>query len=885
MSLFKIGSRARPAMRPSENSAWWLRPLDQCLAELAAEPAGLSSAASAERLARFGPNVFRDHPQRPLLLQFLARFANPLVIILLTASLVSALAGEITSFVLITVLVMLSVVLDFVQEYRADRAAEQLRATVALRVSVQRDGVKIEVPISELVPGDLVLLCAGDLVPADARVLESRDFFVNQALLTGEPYPVEKHSGEIVSGGSELSDATNAIFMGSSVISGSAQAVVIKTGRSTSMGSIAEQLTRAPPPTAFDIGTRRFGLLIMRLTILLVLFVLLINAFFGRPWLESFLFAVALAVGLTPELLPMVVSVTLARGALRMAKQHVIVKRLTAIQNLGSMDVLCTDKTGTLTEAKIELAQAVDTLGCDSAHVLELAYLNSRFESGLKSPLDEAILHHEPIEAREWHKIDEVPFDFERRRVSVLLERAGRRILVLKGAPEDVLAICRRYENGGSDSIAELDAAARGQLQARCDALLRDGMRVLGIAWREVAADHPHALLSDEIDLVFAGYAVFLDPPKESAAAALSLLGESGVAVKIVTGDSELVTQHVCARLGIPIEGIVLGSDIARMDEFALGARVEKANLFCRVNPNQKERVIRALKARGHVVGYLGDGINDAPSLHCADVGLSVDSAVDVAKAAADMILLERDLLVLREGVLEGRRTFTNVMKYLLMGTSSNFGNMFSMAGAALFLPFLPMLPTQILLNNALYDLSEIAIPLDRVDPEALARPCVWDMRFLRNFMLVVGPVSSLFDFLTFFVLLKVLNAAAPLFQTGWFVESLATQVLVIFIIRTRGNPLRSRPDPRLAAASVLVVIVGTLLPFTPVAPLLGFVALPASFLWLLAAMVVAYLLLVEVIKRGFYRWAVSAALIKPSRSTRASLKAQSTGPVTRSAQ
>jgi Mg2+-importing ATPase len=873
MNLFKSAPRSTLRMRQSESSAWWLRPLDQCLAELAADIGGLSSAAAAERLARVGPNTFHDRPQRPLLLQFLARFTNPLVVILLTASLVSALAGEITSFVLITVLVLLSVVLDFVQEYRADRAAEQLRATVALRVSVQRDGAKTELPISQLVPGDVVLLCAGDLVPADARVLESRDFFVNQALLTGEPYPVEKHSGDLASGASELSNASNAVFMGSSVISGNAQALVIKTGRATSMGMIAEQLTRTPPPTAFDIGTRRFGLLIMRLTLLLVLFVLLINAFAGRPWLESFLFAVALAVGLTPELLPMVVSVTLARGALRMARQRVIVKRLAAIQNLGSMDVFCTDKTGTLTEAKIELAQAVDSLGRNSAHVLELAYLNSHFESGLKSPLDEAILAHAHIDTQDWRKLDEVPFDFERRRVSVLLERASRRILVLKGAPEDVLAICRRYERDGSDSIADLDTVARAQLRSRCDALLRDGMRVLGIAWREVGTDHPHALVSDETDLVFAGYAVFLDPPKESAAAALRSLAQSGVAVKIVTGDSELVTQHVCAQLGIPISAIVLGTDIARMDDFALRVQVENANLFCRVNPSQKERVIRALKARGHVVGYLGDGINDAPSLHSADVGLSVDSAVDVAKAAADMILLKRDLHVLHDAVPEGRRTFTNVMKYLLMGTSSNFGNMFSMAGAALFLPFLPMLPAQILLNNALYDLSEIAIPLDRVDSDALARPCVWDMRFLRNFMLVVGPVSSLFDFLTFFVLLKVLSADAPLFQTGWFVESLATQVLVIFVLRTRGNPLRSRPDPRLVATSIGMVIIGTLLPFTPLAPLLGFVALPPSFLGLLAAMVVAYVLLVEIIKRQFYRWAEAVALVKPSTNTRAPLR------------
>ena len=574
-----------------------------------------------------------------------------------------------------------------------------------------------------------------------------------------------------------------------------------------------------------------------------------------KPWLDSFLFAVALAVGLTPELLPMVVSVTLSRGAMNMAKKRVIVKRLASIQNLGSMDVLCTDKTGTLTEAKIQLEQHVDPQGKPSERVLELAYLNSFFETGLKSPLDEAILAHENIDVRAWKKIDEVPFDFERRRVSVLLDKGNGRLLVVKGASEEIIGLCTRYKEQGNETQIPLDKASREKIHGEHIALEKEGFRVLGIAWREVPQDHSDAVIGDETKLVFAGFAGFLDPPKASAGAALALLKESGVTVKIVTGDSELVTQHVCAQLKIPVLGVLTGKEIEQMDDYALRARVEKANLFCRVNPSQKDRVILALKARGHVVGYLGDGINDAPSLHSADVGLSVDSAVDVAKEAADMILLDQDLHVLYDGVLEGRRTFGNIMKYIMMGTSSNFGNMFSMAGAALFLPFLPMLPTQILLNNILYDLSEVPIPLDKVDPEELRAPRVLDMNFIRNFMLVIGPISSAFDFLTFYFMLHVLKANEMLFQTGWFVESLSTQVLVIFIIRTRGNPFKSRAHPILVATSIAVVVIGATLPFTPLEAYFGFVPPPARFYAILAGMTAVYLVMVEFAKRGFYRW------------------------------
>jgi len=839
----------------SKRQSWWLEPLSARTAGPARVATGLSGAEAKARLARFGPNRFRVRPEKSLLLQYLIRFKNPLVLILLVASAVSAFTGEVTNFLIITCMVLLSVTLDFVQEYRANAAAEKLRQSVSVRAIVMRDGKPVEVAATKVVPGDVVLLAAGDLVPADAIVLEADDFFVKQALLTGESYPVEKRPDTPPDSATDLAEATNAVFMGTSAISGSARVLVVKTGSDTAIGEIADSISRPSEPTSFEIGTRRFGMLIMRVTVLMVLFVLLVNTLSHKPWLESFLFAVALAVGLTPELLPMVVSVTLSRGALRMAKRHMIVKRLSSIQDLGSMDVLCTDKTGTLTEAKIRLERHVDAQGRPSERVLELAYFNSFFETGLRSPLDEAILAHQHIETGVWKKIDEVPFDFERRRVSVLIDNGETRWLVVKGAPDEIVGLCTQYEADGAGLHRPMDEAALAAIHAQYHALEEDGLRVLGIAWREVPLDHPHAVVDDETELVIAGFAAFLDPPKESAASALEALKKVGIAIKIVTGDSDLVTRHVCAELKIPVTGLLTGKEIAQMGDSALRARVETVNLFCRVNPAQKNRVILALKARGHVVGYLGDGINDAPSLHSADVGLSVDSAVDVAKEAADMILLKHDLHVLHAGVLEGRRTFGNIMKYIMMGTSSNFGNMFSMAGAALFLPFLPMLPTQILLNNILYDISEVTIPLDKVDAEEIHRPRALDLNFIRNFMLVIGLISSLFDFLTFYVMLVVLQADEKLFQTGWFVESLCTQVLVIFIIRTRGNPLKSHAHPLLTVTSLAVVCIAVLLPFTPIGTYFGFVPPPAKFYFILGAMVLVYLFVVELAKQGFYRW------------------------------
>jgi len=833
------------------SNAWWT-----CTSDIVANTsnAGLTSVQADVLHLQYGPNSFRPQAEHALIWQFLSRFKNPLVVVLLLASGVSALTGEVTNFAIISLIVLLSVSLDFFQEYRANVAADKLRQSVSVNATVLRDGQAVSIPMREVVPGDIALVIAGDLVPADALVLQAKDFFVNQSLLTGEAFPVEKHSDQVGAQCSEIQDASNAVFMGSSVIGGSARILVVNTGTQTAIGDIATSLTQPAKATSFELGTHRFGMLIMWLTIVLVLFVLLVNAWFHKPWLESFLFAVALAVGLTPELLPMVVSVTLSRGAIRLAKLKMIVKRQTAIQDLGSMDVFCTDKTGTLTESKIRLENHLDLTGQTSDQVLMLAYLNSYFETGLKSPLDEAILNCQVIDVSQWKKIDEIPFDFERRCVSVLVDDGRSRWLIVKGASDEIIKLSTHaiWTQGSAPIVVDEEITVR--IHAQQHVMEAQGYRVLAIAWREVPRDHAIALINDESELVLTGFVTFLDPPKASAGSALAKLHSAGVAIKVITGDSDLVTRHVFDQLGIEVQGVLLGKEIAMLDEASLQRRVDNVNLFCRVNPNQKQQIIRALQANGHVVGYMGDGINDAPSLHAADVGLSVDTAVDVAKAAADMILLEQDLNVVHAGVLEGRRTFGNIMKYIMMGTSSNFGNMFSMAGAALFLPFLPMLPTQILLNNILYDISEIPIPFDEVDLEEIAKPRILEISFIRNFMLIIGPISSLFDFLTFYVLLEVLKAHEALFQTGWFVESLCTQVLVIFVIRTRGNPFKSKPHLLLALTSLSIVTFAIILPFTTLGRYFGFVALPLDFYVLLLGMNMVYLVFVQGAKMFFYR-------------------------------
>ncbi len=836
-----------------ETSDLAVLPLPDLLQRLHSTEAGLSASGAASILKTVGPNQTESAKPKSLLSAFIEKFSNPLVLILLFAAGVSAFTGDVASFVIIALIVLMSVILDVTQERQAQNAAESLRKKVSISAKALRDGQPVDIPVAEIVPGDAVLLAAGDLVPADCRLIEARDLYVDEALLTGEAYPAEKDAAPPTgAAGLETAFPPNLVFMGSSVVSGTAKALVLATGPKAQLGSIAGALQKPPPPTAFATGIKDFGMMIVRATIFLVLFVVLVNIVFHRPLLESFLFALALAVGLTPELLPMIVSVTLAHGAIRLSRKEVIVKRQSAIDDLGSMDVFCSDKTGTLTEARIELVREVDLSGQDDGAILQMAQLNAAFETGLKSPLDEAILAAGKADLAAWRKIDEVPFDFERRRVSILVEGEGRRLIIVKGAPEDILAHAARYEQQGAPPRA-LDAAARNTAAATFNGLGAEGYRVLGVAWREVEADRDHANVADETDLTFAGFLAFLDPPKAGAREALSALANLGIALKVVTGDNEQVTRHVCAELGLKVAGTLTGPEVASLTDEALSARLDDTTLFCRVTPPQKSRIIMALRRKGHVVGYLGDGINDAPSLHAADVGFSVDTAVDVAKEAAAMILLRKDLGVLAEGVREGRKTFVNILKYMMMGTSSNFGNMFSMAGGVLFLPFLPMLPTQILLNNLLYDLSETTIPLDRVSDAMVAKPRRWDLGIVRKFMFVFGPLSSVFDFVTFGLLLWVFHADEKLFHTGWFIESLSTQILVIFIIRT-AYPLRDPPHPALVTSSLLAFAVAVILPYSPLAPWLGFVPPPAALMGALAPVTVAYLGTVYVVKRWFFK-------------------------------
>jgi len=818
---------------------------------------GLSTQEAKSQLEKFGPNEQAPARRAAGLIQILLLFANPLVIILLIASAVSAFVGEIVNATIIALMVVVSIVINFFQTWHSQRAAERLRGQVAPTATLLRDGKWVELPWREIVPGDVFRLSAGDLVPADARLLQTKDLHVNQAALTGESLPVEKEASAkgaavIETAAESSADARNAVFLGTSIVSGTATALVTATGPATAFGDIAARLSAKPPETDFERGTKQFGYLIMRTIIFLVFFVLLVSIVLRHNPLESILFALALAVGLTPEFLPMITTVTLGRGALHMARQKVIVKHLEAIQNFGSMDVLCSDKTGTLTSGEMKLDQHVDALGNLSERTLLLGYLNGTYESGVKNPINVAILQHDPgqqapLDISAYRKVDEIPFDFERRRLSVVTEAKGEILLITKGAPESVMPCCSQFEVNGQ--AQPLNSDARAKCQAIYDGLSSTGYRVLAVASRQVPQQEAYRV-ADEKDLVLAGFLAFSDPPLADAAESLKSLRSDGVRVKILTGDSELVAQHICSQVELDAKHIVLGEELDRMSDSALAAVAEKTIVFARVSPVQKHRIILSLKGRGHVVGYMGDGINDAPSLHAADVGISVSTAVDVAKEAADIILLERSLRVLHQGILEGRKAFGNVMKYLLMGTSSNFGNMFSMAAAAMFLPFLPMLPTQILLNNFLYDLAQITIPTDNVDESYIDKPRRWDIKLIRDFMIYIGPISSIYDFLTFYVMLKIFHASEALFHTGWFVESLATQTLVLFVIRTAGNPFRSRPSLPLTITTVLIVLVSILLPFSPLAEVFGFTPPPAMFFLFLGGTVITYLLLVELVKR-----------------------------------
>ena len=815
---------------------------------------GLTSQAAAERLAQFGLNDPEPRKRRSPVIDFLRLFLNPLVLVLLIAATASAALGDVIDAGIIFAIVILSNTLDFVQTRRSQKAVEQLQAQVAATATVLRDGQWVEILRTQIVPGDVVRLSAGDMVPADARLLESRDLYVQQAALTGESLPAEKQAhGEAVS---TSPDAGNMVFLGTSVVSGTARAVIVTTGAATAFGDIAARLAAPPEPTAFEHGLKDFSLFLTRTVFFLVLFLVVVGLLKHRDPFQSLLFAVALAVGLTPEFLPMIVSVTLANGARAMARKKVIVKHLAAIQNFGSIDVLCSDKTGTITSGHMDLDRCLDSRGETSTRVLTLARLNSANQTGIRSPLDEAILRTPQTEEEAgYQKRDEIPYDFERRRLSVVLERESRRLLITKGAPEGVLEHAVSVERDGQ--VLALDSELRARCRETYEELSRKGLRVLAVAYAVVGTQANYSA-ADERNLILAGFVTFADKPLPDAAAALAGLREAGVRVKIITGDSDLVTWQVCTQVGLDPGKIVLGEEIEKMSDPALQAVAEEATVFARASPAQKNRILLALKHRGHVVGFMGDGINDAPSLHAADVGISVASAVDVAREAADIILVEPGLEVLTSGILEGRRAFGNVMKYLLMGTSSNFGNMFSMAGAAAFLPFLPMLPTQILLNNFLYDVSQITIPTDNVDADFIRRPRHWDIALIRKFMLCIGPISSIFDFLTFYVLLHFFNASEPFFHTGWFVESLATQTLVIYVIRTMGNPLKSRLSRPLLITTLLVVAVGALLPFSGLAAPLGFVPLSGSFYLFVTAATLVYLLLVQLAKGLLWRQAGS---------------------------
>jgi len=828
-------------------------PVDQLMETLHTSLQGLSSREVESRRASYGPNAVVRQKKLAAFRQFAAQFKNPLIIILFLAAVLSVFLGEFVDAMIIIVIVVLSVFIDFFQEYRAERAVDLLKEKISTTATVIRDGARQDVPLLELVPGDIISLSAGDIVPADARVILARDFFVDQSALTGESFPVEKTAQIRAGDNQDLQQWGQYLFMSSPVVSGSATAAVVKTGMSTEYGKIAERLTARPPETEFERGLNQFSYLITRIIFLLVIFVFFTNALFKHGVLDSLLFAVALAVGLTPELLPMILTVNLSKGALAMSEKGVIVKHLVSIQNFGSMDMLCTDKTGTLTENRITLVYHVDAERNTSDQVLLYSYLNSYYQTGLKSPLDQAILQKSGVEIGQYQKIDEIPFDFIRKRISVVVAKNQDRILITKGAPEEVLKLCTRISRGGVPEPFTGDWHTRAV--GLYETLSSEGFRVLAVASKEITEEKSTYTFDDETDLTLHGFVAFIDPPKETVHESLRMLHDTGIEVKIITGDNELVTRHVCTALEFPITGIIEGSEIARMDSDTLASAVEQANIFTRVSPPQKERIIRALMKNNHVVGYLGDGINDAPSIRAADIGITVDNAVDIAKESADIVLLKKDLRVLRDGILEGRKTFGNTMKYIMMGTSSNFGNMISVAAASLFLPFLPLLPVQILLNNLLYDLSQSTIPTDAVDKEYVLAPKRWDIGFIKKFLLVFGPVSSLFDILTFTSLLVIFHAPMEPFRTVWFLESLCTQTFIIFAIRTTKVPFyKSHPSRLLIISSIIVVLAGIAITLSPAGGLFGFVPITFPYFLLIGALVIGYIVVVEIVKKRFYR-------------------------------
>lgn len=836
----------------------------QVLQNLNTQPEGLNEVQVEERRTQYGWNEVAAEKHVSIAKRLWDNVKNPLVILLSVLGVVSFLTGDLRATIVIFAMVALGIVLRFYQEMRADNAAEQLRAMVKTTATVVREGAKKEIALKELVPGDLITLSAGDMVPADVRLLTSKDIYVNQATLTGEAMPVEKAATPIVTPMNSALELPNTCFLGSNVESGSASAVVVLTGKETYFGSLASSIVGQREQTSFDKGINSFTWLMIRFMAVMVPTVFLINGLTKGDWLQAFLFGLAVAVGLTPEMLPMIVTVNLSKGAMAMSRKKVIVKRLNAIQNFGAMDVLCTDKTGTLTEGRIILEKHLDVSGNESERILHYGYLNSYYQTGLKNLLDVAVLDHEALQEQivlrgEYSKVDEIPFDFVRKRMSVVVADAtGSHILICKGAVEEIFNISTRVEVKGEvvPRLPEFDAKRK----ALVDGLNAEGFRVIAVAYKLLpnggAATREYSV-RDETDLTLLGFLAFLDPPKASAPEAIAKLRHHNVRVRVLTGDNEIVASTICGKVGLNALSVMLGPAIEEMSDAQLVQAIDDTTVFAKLSPSHKERIIRALQAKGHVVGFLGDGINDAPALRAADVGISVDTAVDIAKESSDIILLENSLLVLEEGVIEGRKVFGNIIKYIKMAASSNFGNMFSVVGASIFLPFLPMLPLQVLLNNLLYDFSQTAIPTDNVDPEWLEKPRKWAIDDIRRFIVFIGPVSSVFDYLTFFIMLYVFNAWTnqELFHTGWFVESLFTQTLIIHVIRTNKIPfLQSRASTALIATSIIIVLVGAWLTVSPFASALGFVTLPPLYWALLAGMMVGYVILTQVVKVWFIR-------------------------------
>jgi P-type Mg2+ transporter len=824
-----------------ENAFWRLSPQDVCR-RLGCGADGLSQEDANARLALYGPNGDTPVKRNPAWRAVVRRLLEPLSLILLVAGIISILTGDTIGGSIIVLILAISIGLDTIQEGHAVRAAELLRRSVALKAEVRRDGVFRQVDVEAVVPGDLIRVRAGDIIPADALVVQSAAFTAGEAALTGEPYPVPKRAGIAA----DRDDSSNALFRGSVAQTGEAVAIVVKTGGATVFGAAASALAEAAAPSPFERDLREFGLVIARLTLALALVVLTVRVIFGRPALDSLLFAVALAVGLTPELLPMITTVTLSRGALRMASRKVIVKRLAAIHDLGAMSMLCTDKTGTLTSAQITLASSLDPQGCNSPRPARLGAIAAGL-GGDRGSLDGALISGSPGAAEGWTLAGRHAFDFSRRLGSVLANGREGTILIVKGAPETVLELCaHRREREGA---REMDEPSRKAQMDRVHALAKEGLRTVAIASRRWSGASQEIAPEDETDLIFEGLCAFADPPKPTAPAAIARLAACGVGLKILSGDDPVVVKRLAGLVGLNTERILSGSDLAELSDEALAVQVQSADGFGRLAPDQKSRIVKALQANGEVVGFLGDGINDAPALKAADIGLSVDGATGVAQSAADMILLASDLEVVADGVEEGRRTFANILKYIRMGASSNFGNMLSMAAASIALPFLPMLPTQILLNNLLYDLSELGIPFDRVSPQATARPQKWNMKRLIWFAGVMGPLSSVFDFLTFGALLLVFRVSPDQFRTAWFIESMATQILVIFIIRTSTRAWCDFPDPALALSSLAALAVAMILPFSPIAGWFGFVAPPPAAIAAIVLLVATYLLCAELVK------------------------------------